>query len=714
MALQNIEANITLDLYNHDTTPTTIKAIQLDSETRYVAARLQNMGTQYDVDSGATVQLTVIRPDKVGVQISGTTFTYGDEGAQFLGPYAELTLVALAVSGKLLGQFKITSGTQILRTEIFMISAGVALDASTDEWAGEYDGYNLDELVEKVDAAVDKVDGMEADVTELKSGLDNFKVDNHFNLTGWRSGHIYRTSSPIGTIGSSTTSVVSGYDGAYATIKGDGVTYKIVLASGWELKAVGKYSSRNIGSFVEFVDTTGGYISLSTSYYYIFQLHKLDNSAISPSDVSANTIVLTHTEYTDKSLSLANKAADAKAVGDLTKEYHSYNWCDPAVITEHSGKYMSVSGSVGTDANYSYTDFIPVNPGDVVYILRDSQIKSAARYRYITAYNSSKEVISASGESATGRTYTVPSGVSYVIVSIFLADYNLGNYSINVGKMMPYDAFAVEKMPKGYKQASDADTFVTKMPLSSMPEYIRNAMAYRPLQSPSKGYMCLVSDDGKEGLATYTCPMVIAKNVPCTFAVMSESEVFADNNLKATVLDAVENHGCVIAQHGGRNWTEYSEYGLDQFFDEEKAFFDTLGVDVKSAVIPSHYTTPIVQIVAGGRFGVVRSGLKGYDAEGNYGDTVHNYYDFYTSGEGSNLYGLSSYNISGYTLDTNKLAINYAYKNNKILIVYWHEISLDSAKKAVIEGAIDYAKTVGLEFITLDKIPYLTETLSQI
>ena len=173
MALQNIEANITLDLYNHDTTPTTIKAIQLDSETRYVAARLQNMGAQYDVDSGATVQLTVIRPDKVGVQIAGTTFTYGDEGAQYLGPYAELTLVALAVSGKLLGQFKLTSGDQILRTEIFTISAGVALDASTDEWAGEYDGYNLDELVEKVDAAVEKVDGMEADVTELKSGFSD-------------------------------------------------------------------------------------------------------------------------------------------------------------------------------------------------------------------------------------------------------------------------------------------------------------------------------------------------------------------------------------------------------------------------------------------------------------------------------------------------------------------------------------------------------------
>lgn len=152
MALQNVEANITLDLYNHDTTPATVKAIQLDSQTRYVAARLQNVGVQYDVDSGATVQLIVVRPDKVGVQITGTTFTYGDESSEYIGPYAELTQVALAVNGKMRGQFKITSGTQILRTEIFTISNGVALDASTDEWADEYDGYNLEEMADAIDS----------------------------------------------------------------------------------------------------------------------------------------------------------------------------------------------------------------------------------------------------------------------------------------------------------------------------------------------------------------------------------------------------------------------------------------------------------------------------------------------------------------------------------------------------------------------------------
>ena len=173
MALQNVEANITLDLYNHDTTPATVKAIQLDSQTRYVAAMLQSMGAEYGIDSGATVQLIVIRPDKVGVQITGTTFTYGDEGAQFLGPYAELTQVALAVNGKMRGQFKITSGTQILRTEIFTISNGEALDASTDEWADEYDGYNLEEMATSIETNTADIASLEADVSQIKEDLSD-------------------------------------------------------------------------------------------------------------------------------------------------------------------------------------------------------------------------------------------------------------------------------------------------------------------------------------------------------------------------------------------------------------------------------------------------------------------------------------------------------------------------------------------------------------
>jgi lysophospholipase L1-like esterase len=174
MALTTLETNIVLDVYDHDGTRPSIKSIALDDNTRYVFARLTYQGNTYDIGSTASVKLVIIRPDKVGAQIAGEAkeIQIGQEDESIItiyGAYAELDQPAIAVAGTLLGQFIITSGNQILRSQIFAVNNGEALDA--DEWAGQYDGYNLDELVAKVDNAVEKVDDMEADVTELKSGL---------------------------------------------------------------------------------------------------------------------------------------------------------------------------------------------------------------------------------------------------------------------------------------------------------------------------------------------------------------------------------------------------------------------------------------------------------------------------------------------------------------------------------------------------------------
>ena len=176
MALTNLQANITLDVYDHDGTRPSIKSIALDDNTRYVFARLTYQGNTYDIGSDATVKLIIIRPDKIGAQIVGESkeirIGQADESIiTIYGAYAELDQPAIAVAGTLLGQFIITSGNQILRSQIFAVNNGEALDA--DEWAGQYDGYNLDELVERVDEAVDKVDGMEADVSELKNGFND-------------------------------------------------------------------------------------------------------------------------------------------------------------------------------------------------------------------------------------------------------------------------------------------------------------------------------------------------------------------------------------------------------------------------------------------------------------------------------------------------------------------------------------------------------------
>lgn len=167
MSLTIIERNVQLDLYDHDLTPSTIKAIALDSKTRYVGAEIHNGGQTYDIGQSTTVTLTIIRPDKTGVQITGETFQYtvGD-GETVYGAYAELTQTALAVSGTLRAQFTLTSGDQILRTEIFSINNGVALDSTVSEWADEYQGWNLDEFA----AIVNGVENMTVSSQTLPQG----------------------------------------------------------------------------------------------------------------------------------------------------------------------------------------------------------------------------------------------------------------------------------------------------------------------------------------------------------------------------------------------------------------------------------------------------------------------------------------------------------------------------------------------------------------
>jgi hypothetical protein len=207
MALELLETNIVLDVYDHDGTRPSIKSIALDDNTRYVFARLTYQGNTYDIGSTATVKLIIIRPDKVGAQVAGEAkeIQIGQEDESVItiyGAYAELDQPAIAVAGTLLGQFIITSGDQILRSQIFAVNNGEALDSDT--WAGQYDGYNLDELVAKVDSGVDKVDGMEADVSELKSGLCDFNVCNI----------IYSCPKMQNTISNGITMTANG-DGSY-------------------------------------------------------------------------------------------------------------------------------------------------------------------------------------------------------------------------------------------------------------------------------------------------------------------------------------------------------------------------------------------------------------------------------------------------------------------------------------------------------------------
>ena len=188
MAIQILNTQITLDLYD-DKTQAKIKTIQLDSKTRYVDAIIKYQGATYDIGQDTEVTLTVIRPDGTGVQITGEPIAHTESSPEggavtTYGAYAELSQAALAVKGTLRAQFMFTSGDQILRTEIFSINCGEALDASTDTWAGEYQGYNLDELVQTVNTAAETIAEMEQDVSTLKEDFTDISESSNNLFTG--------------------------------------------------------------------------------------------------------------------------------------------------------------------------------------------------------------------------------------------------------------------------------------------------------------------------------------------------------------------------------------------------------------------------------------------------------------------------------------------------------------------------------------------------
>ena len=271
-------------------------------------------------------------------------------------------------------------------------------------------------------------------------------------------------------------------------------------------------------------------------------------------------------------------------------------------------------------------------------------------------------------------------------------------YETSDGQAEPFN----EPLEYGFvdKVARAAANFdIANRPLSAMPDYIKNTLAYKPVGTLSKPYICLTCDDGEYELATYTIPMLINKGVPCTFGLWSTSHALTAS--LSTVVDAINNHGCELSQHGETPWTEYTEDELVQFFREEGKAFSSMGMTPKSAICPSHYINKMVKAVAGGYFNVVRCGYDGHV------ETCENFYDYYANGPRNNQYALTSFNPKGHTLEYMKAALDYCIANNYLCMVYFHDWDLGDGASDRLEGLIDYAKAQGVSFCTLSEVEAL-------
>lgn len=382
--LEIVKTNITLDVYDYDTTPSTIKAIALDSNTRYVAAALQKANEVYDLPSSATVELYVRRPDNAGVQVIGSTYAYeGDGGTQVYGAYAELTQLAIAKKGACAAQFKITVGEQILRTEVFTVSVGQALDADIESWAGSLDGHNLDEMAEQIET-------LEADADVLMAGYSDIHSDTEYYITKWTQGTIGASN---GTNSNSNTRCRA--DGYFSNnVLGYG-TAIITIAEGFKLAArIWDETMTYKGAYPS--DWASGQLELpvSTGYSYRFVISKSNNGSISPSDIPSDAIKVQFT-------SMSGAVYKAKCAA-----YNSpYNGRTSTILAAKT--FSHADGTHPTIDWYLLCDYA----GDM-YISKD--LKSRAYITTRVDWNQYKYAIRANGDIiAVYRTEFLTAGSTY-------------------------------------------------------------------------------------------------------------------------------------------------------------------------------------------------------------------------------------------------------------------------------------------------------------
>lgn len=431
-----------------------------------------------------------------------------------------------------------------------------------------------------------------------------------------------------------------------------------------------------------------------------------------------------------------------------------YNYWESLIadgITQNpDGKIYTSTGSLGgTTGSTSYR--VNVKAGDVYIISTRLSGYYLVLFSGSTVYKAYAHADVGAEITASGiGTYresnkafenwrlVIPDGVDALGVTVSAyANYNSTLFK-EVAAVEYIDVSDVkEKAETAYEHAV--------MPVTTMPKYMQNALAYKPLGALSKPYICLSTDDGREGLIHQTIEMVVdVAHVPVTFCIHSNADIFYEQKRKKYTLaqvaekinNAIVNEGCELALHDNKIWadmseskkTPYTEATLHQFVQNEKAFIanpfeqDTstsLGVswEYKSASAPEHATNAVVSIVMGGEFGVLRSG------DTNMG-LIKNIYDYKCLGARSNLYCLTSKNINSgmyNTLAKAKAAVDYAVANNLVLPIFWHEAIMASATEestdnehvtdeqisTILLPMIEYAKSKGVEFVTLSQIPYL-------
>lgn len=195
----------------------------------------------------------------------------------------------------------------------------------------------------------------------------------------------------------------------------------------------------------------------------------IDNAAIVP---AGSTVVV------DSTLTIEGAAADAKVTGDEIAdlkddiEHITHNMSIPQsmnlldIDSCTTNTIIWANGTTQASVNFFTTDYIPVEEGQKInnwYYYSDWGRFVDSAIRTVCAYDSSKNVVSASGSDNAVNDYTVPNGVSYIRCSITVAEYSRQPMILNT--LLP--VLIYEPFNRDYVQGADFNPYDDSMEIVS-------------------------------------------------------------------------------------------------------------------------------------------------------------------------------------------------------------------------------------------------------
>ena len=530
------------------------------------------------------------------------------------------------------------------------------------------------------------------EISDLKSALDNSNEGYSLIDTTYVHGRIRTDTGYIGV-------VQQGESYKYQAVTPNIITFdydvELKVNTGYQFLVFFYDSSDAYLSRTSAWQTVSYQIPANSRFRLFVSLNPQDNTANVAADVfakqiNATTSILARIVTVEKDQEIVNSSLDAANEGN--------ELIDTTLIY---GSILTTSGHVGEVSPSNVQTFQAVTLDAISFPKARKIIAKPGYVVQLWWYDENDAYVSRTGN--------------------FVSEYALvanRRYRLFI-RFNPHDTSAVMDLAEAQanvvlvSDVGERIDSIETMPLSTLPNYVLNALSNKPLGSLSKGYILLSFDDGAKTLATGTIPLLIANDVPGTFGLLPQSEIFASGNETelATVVDAVENHGCVVAMHGSALWPTYTESGLYQYFESTVALFDDKDLgNAYGAICPGGVgddTSALVKVVAGGYFGYVFSGNR---ADKISYDTVSN--DGKYNGARSNRFDLDRRSGIGITSAKAHDIVTYTAENHLLLCPFWHDNTLNDANHTeyvtYFNNLITEAKAAGLTFITAKDLPNIT------